>query len=117
MTTFIALSILIGGKGAIKVKDNFPVLAQSNRQSGRRRGEANTWTGGRFRQALLSSGQKLLWLWKNLSVANVSKCHGDSPQELWQGWMRERRCAVASVTRSHLVFLADVPPQWPQKES
>lgn len=83
MTTFIAPGILIGRKGAIKVKDNFPVLAQAHRQSGR--GEASTWTGGRFRQALRSSGQKLEWLWKNLSLVDVSKCHGDLSQELWLG--------------------------------
>lgn len=85
MTTFIALSILIGGRGAIKVKDNFPVLAQSHRQPGRGRGDGSTWTGGRFRLALPSSGQKFVWLWKNLSLVNISKRHGDAPQELCQG--------------------------------
>lgn len=60
-------------------------------------------------QALRSSGQKLVWLWKNLSLANVSKCHGDSPQELWQTRMRKHRCTAAPVTQGHLVFLADVP--------
>lgn len=56
MTAFIAPSILIGGKEAIKVKDNFPVLVQSYRQSLGEGGEASTWPGGRFRQALASSG-------------------------------------------------------------
>lgn len=53
MTTFIALSILIEGKGAIKVKDNFPVLVQSHGQS--ERGQRSHHVAGRQARADLPS--------------------------------------------------------------
>lgn len=85
MTTFIALSILIEGKGAIKVKDNFPVLVQSHGQS--ERGRRSHHVAGRQARAdpSIFRGRSSRDFGKNLSLVNVSKCQGDMTHGLWQG--------------------------------
>lgn len=77
MTTFIALSILIEGKGAIKVKDNFPVLVQSHGQS--ERGRRSHHVAGRQARADPS-------IFRGRSSCDFGKtCLWRMTHELWQG--------------------------------